>query len=75
MATRAEFIRGLGAERRGVMFEEFLQRIGRSNADVVVGPLGDGVFTGITSGRPATQVCLRSQAAADKLNAIASGAH
>ena len=74
MATRREFIRGLGAERRGLMFEEFLQRIGKSNADVIVGPLGDDVFTGITAGRQTTQVCIRSQAAADKLNEIATGA-
>jgi hypothetical protein len=74
MATRREFIRGLGAERRGLIFEEFLQGIGKTNADVVVGPLGDDVFTGITAGKQSTQVCIRSQAAADKLNEIATGA-
>jgi hypothetical protein len=74
METRAAYLRGIGAEQRGRVFEEFLKRIGMSEADAIVGPLGDDVFTGITAGQgETTQVCVRSQRAADKLNAIAAG--
>jgi hypothetical protein len=73
LATRREFLKGAGMERRGAIFEEFLRSIDQSGADAIVGPLGDGVFTGITAGKQTTQVCIRSQAAADKLNAIMRG--
>jgi len=74
MARRREFLRSVaGSEQRGRVFEEFLQSIDRQNADAIIGPLGDGVFSGITGGRETTQVCIRSQAAADRLNAIMRG--
>jgi hypothetical protein len=56
-------------EQRGVIFDQFLGKIGMANADTVLAPLGDDVFTGITSGRETTQVCIRSQRVADRLNA------
>ncbi|MGW0703050.1 hypothetical protein ACWD0A_27800 [Streptomyces sp. NPDC002867] len=56
-------------EQRGVIFDRFLERIGmRSSADTVFAPLGDDVFTGITGGSEGTQVCIRSQRVADRLN-------
>jgi hypothetical protein len=68
------FLRGPGVEHRGEEFERFLRSIGMENADTVFGPLGDGVFTGITSGAgETTQVCIRSQRVANRLNAIIRG--
>jgi hypothetical protein len=70
LASRRAYIpSAIGANRRGLEFEEFLKRIGQKDADVIVGPLGDAVFPGIQGARPSTQICLRTQAAADKLNA------
>ncbi|MEJ3748617.1 hypothetical protein WEI85_35720 [Actinomycetes bacterium KLBMP 9797] len=62
-----EFLTGLGVERRGEIFEAFLARHGMTHADAIIAPLGDGVFTGITSGKEAVQVAIRSQRAADRL--------
>jgi hypothetical protein len=75
MGTRREYLGGLGVEQRGVVFEEFLQRIGMKHADTVMGPIGDVTTTGaVTSVRgESTQVCIRSQRVADRLNAIIRG--
>lgn len=55
---------------RGTMFDEFLDTIGKKNADTIFAPLGDDVFTGVgTANGESTQVCIRSQAVADRLNA------
>jgi hypothetical protein len=68
------FLRGPGVEHRGEEFERFLRSIGMDNADTVFAPLGDGVFTGITSGGgETTQVCIRSQRVANRLNALIRG--
>lgn len=72
LETQLDFLK-MAPERRGAVFDQFLREINMSNADAIVGPLGEGVFTGITAGKPTTQVCIRSQAAADKLNAIMKG--
>jgi hypothetical protein len=67
------FLTGAGVEKRGVAFERFLARIGMRDADTIIAPLGDDVFTGITAGRTTTQVCIRSQRIADHLNSIIRG--
>jgi hypothetical protein len=72
--TNREYLTGYGAEQRGQVFERFLART-RADADTVFAPLGDDVFTGIATGAPdVTQICIRSQRAADQLNAIIRGA-
>jgi hypothetical protein len=58
------------ADKRGIMFEEFLAEIGMSKADTVIAPLGVPPFTGIGTG---TQVAIRSQSVADVLNALIRG--
>jgi hypothetical protein len=59
----------LNPERRGVVFEDFLRGIGMQDADTVIAPLGDDVFTGITNpSGTTTQVCIRSQRVADRVN-------
>lgn len=73
METRRAYITGIGVEERGVIFEEFLRSVGMERADTIFAPLGDEVFTGITAGRETTQVCIRSQKVADRLNAIMRG--
>ncbi|WP_428338687.1 hypothetical protein [Mycobacterium sp.] len=70
MPTRRIYLQKLGADRRGIVFEQFLGSVGKSDADVIVAPLGDDVFIGITTGQESTQVVIRSQKAADVLNAI-----
>lgn len=56
-------------EQRGIIFERFLGKIGMQNAETIFAPLGDDVFTGIVSQRgETTQVCIRSQRVADRLN-------
>lgn len=62
------------ARERGTFFEEFLRSIGKQDADTIIAPLGDGVFTGITAGHETMQVCVRSQRLADHLNALIRGA-
>jgi hypothetical protein len=69
METNREFLMGLGAEKRGEWFEAFLARHGQADADIIFAPLGDGTFTGIARGSESVQVCVRSQKAADVLNA------
>jgi hypothetical protein len=60
----------MAPEQRGTVFDTFLGRTGMQQADTVIAPLGDSVFTGISSPRgTTTQVCIRSQAVADRLNA------
>lgn len=59
----------LAPEQRGAVFEEFLKRHGIQGADTIIAPLGDDVFTGITNpSGTTTQVCIRSQRVADRLN-------
>jgi hypothetical protein len=56
-------------EQRGRIFNEFLDRVGMRNADTIIAPLGDDVFTGIVNASGETaQVCVRSQRVADRLN-------
>ena len=74
METNRALLR-LNPEQRGVFFDEFLTRNGMQRADTIIAPLGDSVFTGITSPKGVTsQICIRSQAVADKLNAQISPA-
>jgi hypothetical protein len=55
---------------RGEMFDKFLDHIGKRRADTIIAPLGDDVFSGIESPHgESAQVCIRSQAVADRLNA------
>lgn len=61
------------AARRGTVFEAFLREIKQSDADTIIAPLGDDVFTGITAGKETAQVCIRSQKVADRLNAQIRG--
>lgn len=58
---------------RGAAFEDFLRSIGRQDADTILAPLGDDVFVGVGAGYETTQVCIRSQRVADRLNAIVRG--
>ena len=51
-----------------MIFDQFLDSIGMRSADTIFAPLGDAVFTGITSGTETTQVCIRSQRVANRLN-------
>jgi hypothetical protein len=61
---------GIGSEHRGMLFERFLRRGGLERADTSIGPPGEEIFSGITSGRGETvQICIRSQRLADRLNA------
>jgi hypothetical protein len=53
------------ARSRSAVFNHFLDTIGMKNADTIIAPLGDDVFTGIGEG---VQVCIRSQRVADRLN-------
>jgi hypothetical protein len=71
--TNREYLMGYGVEQRGDVFERFLQKINK-DPDAVFAPVGSGVFTGIaTGGRSVTQICIRSQRVADRLNAIIRG--
>jgi hypothetical protein len=63
--TRKAFI--YNNDARGDIFNDFLRKIGKSNADTVIAPLGVEPFTGIGQG---TQICVRSQKVADVLNEI-----
>jgi hypothetical protein len=74
MRTTREFLGGLGVEQRGVFFERFLAQIGMTDADTIVGPLGDATTKGISGGGETVQVAIRSQEVADRLNAIIRGA-
>lgn len=67
METNRLFMRA-APESRGVVFDRFLQRHGLAGADTIVAPLGDDVFTGIVAEGVTDQVCIRTQAIADKLN-------
>jgi hypothetical protein len=74
MKSNREYLLGAGVERRGEQFEKFLAKIGMTDADVIIAPLGNGTFTGITAGKESVQVCIRSQKVADRLNALIRGA-
>lgn len=73
IASNRVFLAGAGVEIRGTMFEEFLGEIKMADADTIIAPLGDDVFTGITAGRETAQLCIRSQKVADRLNAQIRG--
>lgn len=68
--TVREFYRRYGIQDgvRGSIFERFLLRIGMQHADVVIGPLGNDIFTGITTGVESTQMSIRTPRAAGVLN-------
>jgi hypothetical protein len=71
--ARRAFLPILASKDRGVIFEEFLRSIKSQNADTIIAPLGDDVFPGIEPGYETTQVCIRSQRIADRLNAMMAG--
>lgn len=69
-ATNRAYLESIGSEQRGVVFEEFLKQNDLSDADVIMGEIGGAATTGAaapTSG-PSTQIVIRSQRIADKLN-------
>jgi hypothetical protein len=70
--TVGESIRGAGVEHRGEFFEKFLQSVGKQNADVVIGPIGTPETKGVVP-HPGTQMVVRSQRAADRLNKMMGG--
>jgi hypothetical protein len=74
METNRVYLSGLGVEQRGNLFNRFLESNGMTHADTILAPIGDDVFTGITAGGdPGTQICIRSQAVADRLSALIRG--
>jgi hypothetical protein len=75
MRSHREYLTGLGVEQRGIFFEEFLESIGKQNADTIMGPIGESVTVGaVTSiNGQSTQVVIRSQRVADRLNEIMRG--
>jgi WXG100 family type VII secretion target len=75
MQTNRDFLSGMGIEQRGVYFEKFLKKIGMSDADTVVGPIGDKTTTGAVGSAfgESTQIVIRSQTIADRLNQIMNG--
>ena len=68
--TVGEYIRGLGIEHRGEYFDKFLLSIGKQNADAVRGPIGTPETSGIAAPHESVQWAIRSQRAADHLNAM-----
>lgn len=66
--TIGDYIRGTGVELRGEHFERFLQSIGKQNADVVIGPIGTPETSGGAASQRGTQMVIRSQRVADRLN-------
>lgn len=66
--TVGEYIRTTGVEHRGEYFEKFLSSIGKQNADAVIGPIGTPETAGVVK-EPGTQLVIRSQRVADRLNA------
>ena len=73
--TVGEYLSGLGVERRGEFFDRFLTSIGKENADAVRGPLGTPETSGIGGTSEGVQWAIRSQKAADYLNAQMAGPH
>jgi hypothetical protein len=70
--TIGDYIRGTGVEKRGEYFEKFLESIGKQKADVVIGPIGTPETAGVVT-QPGTQMAVRSQRVADRLNSIMAG--
>src|SRR5262245_769432 len=62
-----------GIEQRSHAFERFLARIGMEDADTILAPSGHNVFRSVAAAKDATQVCVRSQKVADRLNALIRG--
>lgn len=75
VTVREHLSRGQGMEQRGTYFEKFLDRIGMKNADTIVGPIGDVVTSGAVQSKrgESTQIVIRTQAIADKLNKMIRG--
>jgi Domain of unknown function (DUF4157)/Pretoxin HINT domain len=73
--SNAAYLAGHGIEQRGVVFEEFLARHGLQHADVIIGELGTATTSGALAppGGVSEQVVIRSQRAADVLNAQMRG--
>ncbi|MFD1052439.1 hypothetical protein ACFQ1S_46060, partial [Kibdelosporangium lantanae] len=58
------------AGNRGTMFDKFLDSIGKRGADTIIAPLGEDGFTGVGHNHgESSQVCIRTQGVADRLNA------
>ena len=68
--TIRDYIRTTGVEKRGEYFEGFLESIGKKDADAVIGPIGTPETSGAAAPYQGTQLVLRSQRAADRLNQI-----
>jgi hypothetical protein len=68
--TIRDHIRGTGVEQRGVYFDKFLASIGKQNADAVIGPIGTPETSGGAAPHEGTQLVIRTQRAADRLNQI-----
>ena len=71
--TARDYIMGLGGERRGVVFTQFLEHIGMAHAPVVRGDLGGLGTTGRVAGSGGEQIAIRTQEAADRLSATLPG--
>jgi len=70
--TNGEAVRGAAVEHRGEFFEKFLRSIGKQNADVVIGPIGTKETSGVAP-HTGTQMVIRSQRVADRLNMMMGG--
>lgn len=71
--TIREYITSWGVEQRGLVFEHFLSQNGLTHADFIRASIGDGVFTGITTGTVSDQAVIRTQILADVFTASARG--
>ena len=70
--TVRSFLTAKGIEQRSRAFERFLQRIGMEDADTILAPSGN-LFKSAAAGKDATQVCVRSQKVANRLNSLIRG--
>ena len=75
LGTRRQYLSGLGIEQRGEYFEKFLESIRMQNADTIMGPIGSPVTSGAVTSimGESTQIVIRSQRVADRLNQIMRG--
>jgi hypothetical protein len=73
--TNLEYISSaLGIEKRGIVMEEFLHSIGATEVDAIKGDNGGpGTNGAIQTDTLSTQIVIRSQKLADKLNGVARG--
>jgi hypothetical protein len=63
---------GRGIEQRSRAFERFLEKIGMDDADTILASSGNDLFK-TAAGHGPTQVCIRSQKVANRLNSIIRG--